>query len=501
MTQTAPERLPQATQLLRTNCVHFIGIGGSGMSGIAELMHNLGYRIQGSDAHSTATTQRLATMGIRVMQGHHADHLAPADVVVISSAIPRDNPELETARAHNIPVVGRAEMLAELMRFRHCISVAGSHGKTTTTSLVASLLVEGGIDPTVVNGGIINNWGSSARLGSGDWMIVEADESDGSFVRLPSTLAVVTNIDAEHLDHYGGIETVHAAFESFLRAVPFYGTLVLCGDRPELRKLMAKIKERRIVTYGTNPQVAYRAMNIRVGADKRTRFDLRVMGADPSSSPIDVADFTTSLLGEHNVMNVLAALTVGHTLGLDLEGMRGSIDRFGGVARRFTHRGTHNEAEIYDDYGHHPTEIKAVLGSVRSVTAQRIIAIVQPHRYSRVADLFEDFCAAFDDADTVYIADIFAAGEAPIPGITQEHLIEAIREHGHRDVRHYESVAALTNEWDNQLAKDDYVVFLGAGSITGWSKEFATALADRAGKTGKTGGAGKTGKADIGATP
>ena len=470
--------------------VHFIGIGGSGMSGIAELMHNIGHRVQGSDLNDTATTARLSELGIAVMRGHTAENVAGCAAVVVSSAIPADNAELVAARGTGIPIVGRAEMLAELMRYKHCIAVAGSHGKTTTTSLVATLLEDGGVDPTVVNGGIVNNWNSSSRLGSGEWMVVEADESDGSFVRLPSTLAVVTNIDSEHLDHYGEMDKVFETFESFLRSVPFYGTLILCSDRPELRKLMARITERKIVTFGTNPQATYRAMNIRIGADKRTYFDLRVLphramspsrvsfdpGVESGAEPAVIEGFSTALLGEHNICNVLAAIVVGDLLGIPFAVLQRALAGFGGVARRFTYRGTYNGAEIYDDYGHHPTEIHAVLSSVRKVSDKRLIAVFQPHRYSRVSHLWDDFCSAFDHADLVYVSEVYAAGEQAIAGIDRAGIVAGMRAQGHRAVLPFHSSAELAADLAPTLAEGEHVVFFGAGTITAWSREFADIL-------------------------
>ncbi|MEM0923873.1 MAG: UDP-N-acetylmuramate--L-alanine ligase, partial [Pseudomonadota bacterium] len=407
--------------------IHFVGIGGIGMSGIAEVMLNLGYRVQGSDLKESAIVTRLRNLGAEIFIGQRAENLGEAGVVVISSAIKRGNAELDEARARALPVVRRAEMLAELMRLRWNVAVGGTHGKTTTTSLVAALLDAGGEDPTVINGGIIHAYGSNARKGEGRWMVVEADESDGTFVKLPATIAVVTNIDPEHMDHYGTVEALRDGFDAFVSNIPFYGALVACIDHPEVQSLIGRVTDRRVVTYGTSRQADIRAENIRYEGGVMA-FDvvLRDEGAHPMTLPMP---------GEHNVLNALAAIGVARELRIDLPDIAKGLAGFDGVKRRFTRVGTWNGATIIDDYGHHPVEIAAVLKAARaSVDADggRVIAIHQPHRFSRLHDLFEEFCTAFNDADVVAITDVFAAGEAPIDGVSRDALVGGLRAHGHR---------------------------------------------------------------------
>ncbi|MBK8457130.1 MAG: UDP-N-acetylmuramate--L-alanine ligase [Phyllobacteriaceae bacterium] len=447
--------------------VHFIGIGGIGMSGIAEVLHNLGYKVQGSDQSDSANVQRLRAKGIACHVGHRADNLGEAEVVVVSTAIKANNPELVAAREKLIPVVRRAEMLAELMRFRQAIAIGGTHGKTTTTSLVATLLDAGGLDPTVVNGGIINAYGTNARMGAGEWMVVEADESDGTFLKLPADVVIVTNIDPEHLDHYKTFDAVKDAFRQFVENVPFYGFGVMCIDHPDVQALVSRIEDRRVITYGENPQADVRFTSVRPqGAG--SRFEV-VIRDRKSGVETHLTDLMIPMPGRHNVSNATAAIAVAHELGMGDEAIRRGLAAFGGVKRRFTPTGSWNGVSIYDDYGHHPVEIRAVLKAARESCAGRVIAIVQPHRYTRLSDLFGDFSAAFNDADTVAVAPVYAAGEEPIAGVNSEALVQRIRTGGHRDARHIagpEAIAPMVQE----LAKPgDFVIFLGAGNITSWA--------------------------------
>jgi len=454
--------------------VHFVGIGGIGMSGIAEVLANQGYRVRGSDVADGPNVQRLRERGIDVAVGHAAANLGDAAVVVVSSAIKRENPEIAEARARGLPVVRRAEMLAELMRLKSAVAVGGTHGKTTTTSMVAALLDAGGLDPTVINGGIINAYGTNARMGEGDWMVVEADESDGTFVKLPADIVIVTNIDPEHLDHYGQFEGVRDAFRAFVENVPFYGFAVMCLDHPEVQALVARIEDRRIITYGRNPQADVRFRNLSFSGG-RSRFVVdwrdRVTGETET-----IADLAIGMPGEHNVSNATAALAVARGIGIDSDAIRRGLAGFGGVKRRFTHTGTWNGVDVYDDYGHHPVEIAAVLRAARSATEGRIIAVHQPHRYTRLSSLFSEFCTCFNEADTIVIADVYAAGEAPVEGADRDALVRGLRAGGHRDAR------ALAREEDlapliASLAEPgDMVVCLGAGSITKWANALPRAL-------------------------
>ncbi|SHO63054.1 UDP-N-acetylmuramate--L-alanine ligase [Pseudoxanthobacter soli DSM 19599] len=447
--------------------VHFVGIGGIGMSGIAEVLHNLGYPVQGSDISESANVARLREKGIPVAVGHDAANLGQATVIVVSSAVKRDNPELVAARLRLLPVVRRAEMLAELMRLKQSVAIAGTHGKTTTTSLVATLLDAGGLDPTVINGGIINAYGTNARLGGGEWLVAEADESDGTFLKLPADIAVVTNIDPEHLDHYGTFEKVRAAFEQFVENVPFYGFAVMCLDHPEVQSLVREIEDRRIITYGFNPQADVRCHNVEMGARGST-FSVtihdRVTGATKT-----IADIALPVLGRHNVSNATAAIAVADRLGIASDEIRHGLAGFAGVKRRFTHTGTWNGVDIFDDYGHHPVEIRAVLKAAREATRGRVVAVVQPHRYSRLQSLFADFCTCFNDAETVIVADVYAAGEAPIPGIDRDALVQGLRTSGHRDAVALPSHADLAGLVRGKVQPGDIVVCLGAGSITQWA--------------------------------
>ncbi|WP_420394619.1 UDP-N-acetylmuramate--L-alanine ligase [Acuticoccus sp.] len=446
--------------------VHFVGIGGIGMSGIAEVLHNLGYKVQGSDIAEGSNVQRLRDKGIEVAIGHDAENIGQATVIVVSSAVRRDNPELVAARARLLPVVRRAEMLAELMRLKQAIAVGGTHGKTTTTSLIATLLEAGGLDPTVINGGIINAYGTNARLGEGDWLVAEADESDGTFVKLPADIAVVTNIDPEHLDHYGTFDGLRAAFRTFVENVPFYGFAVMCTDHPEVQAMVGRIEDRRMITYGANPQADARFVDVAPGA--RTEFAV-VLTDRVSGSQRRIGDLSLPMPGIHNVSNATAAIAVADRLGIDGDAIRRGLDGFRGVRRRFTHVGDWNGVAIYDDYGHHPVEIRAVLTAARHAARGKVVAVVQPHRYTRLAALFDDFCACFNDADVVVVTDVYAAGEPPIPGVDRDALVAGLAAHGHRDALALggrEALAALIRE---RAAPGDMVICLGAGSITQWA--------------------------------
>jgi UDP-N-acetylmuramate--alanine ligase len=456
--------------------LHFVGIGGIGMSGIAEVMHNLGYHVQGSDVADNANIARLRKLGLKVSIGHGADNLGEAKVIVVSSAIKRDNPEVMAARERHLPVVRRAEMLAELMRLKWCVAVGGTHGKTTTTSLVAAMLDAGGLDPTVINGGIINAYGTNARLGTGQWMVVEADESDGTFVKLPATVAVVTNIDPEHLDHYGYYDAVKSAFKTFVENIPFYGFAVMCLDHPEVQAMLAHIEDRRVVTYGLSPQADLRAVNLRQELG-RVYFDVLIT-ARGETSPQVIENLLLPMMGEHNVVNSLAAIAVAHEMGLPEEAIRRALERFDGVKRRFTHTGSWNGVTVIDDYGHHPVEIAAVLKAARGGIGQgRIIAVVQPHRYSRLRDLFDEFCRCFNDADVVVVAPVYSAGEAPIEGINRDALVDGIAKRGHRQVLALEDGSALPHMIVEIVRPGDMVICLGAGNITAWAQELPQALA------------------------
>jgi UDP-N-acetylmuramate--alanine ligase len=456
--------------------IHFVGIGGIGMSGIAEVLANQGYRVRGSDLSESANVQRLRGRGIDVVIGHSGNNLADAEVVVVSSAIRRDNPELVEARARGLPVVRRAEMLAELMRLKSAIAVGGTHGKTTTTSMIAALLDAGGLDPTVINGGIINSYGTNARIGTGDWMVVESDESDGTFVRLPADIAVVTNIDPEHLDHYGTFDALRDAFRAFVENVPFYGFAVMCLDHPEVQALVARIEDRRLITYGRNPQaeVRYRDVSFDGG---RMRFAIdrsdRVSG---EAEAID--DLAIAMPGEHNVSNATAAVAVARALGIGADAIRSGLKNFGGVKRRFTHTGSWNGIAVYDDYGHHPVEIAAVLRAARAAAGGRVIAVAQPHRYTRLKNLFAEFCTCFNEADTVIVAEVYPAGEAPIEGADRDSLVQGLRSGGHRDARALDREEALPALIASLARPGDMVVCLGAGSITKWAHALPQQLAE-----------------------
>ena len=447
--------------------IHFVGIGGIGMSGIAEVLCNLGYTVQGSDASESANVARLRDKGIKVSVSHKAEHVDGADVVVVSTAIKRDNPELMAARAQRIPVVRRAEMLAELMRLKSCVAIAGTHGKTTTTSMVAALLDAADLDPTVINGGIINAYGTNARLGAGEWMVVEADESDGTFLKLPADVAIVTNVDPEHLDYFKTFEAVQEAFRNFVENVPFYGFAVMCIDHPVVQSIVGKIEDRRIITYGENPQADARLIDLNpTGGGSSFKVAFRDRKTDVAH---EIADLVLPMPGRHNALNATAAIAVAHELGLADETIRKALAGFGGVRRRFTKTGEWNGVTIIDDYGHHPVEISAVLKAARESTNGKIIAVVQPHRFTRLQSLFEEFCTCFNDADTVVVAEVYPAGEAPISGIDRDHFVLGLRAHGHREVIPLPNSADLAGVISGIAGRGDYVVCLGAGNITQWA--------------------------------
>ena len=454
--------------------IHFVGIGGIGMSGIAEVMHNLGYSVQGSDLAEGASVERLRKRGIEVFVGHDAANLGDAAVVVTSTAVKRDNPEVAAALDRRIPVVRRAEMLAELMRLKKTVAVAGTHGKTTTTSMIAALLDAGGVDPTVINGGIIESYGSNARLGGSEWMVVEADESDGSFLRLDGTIAVVTNIDPEHLDHYGSFDAVKAAFVEFIENVPFYGLAVLCIDHPEVQAVIGKVRDRRVLTYGLSAQADLRGENIR-SQDAGNMFDAVLRDRDGHERRI--ASIFLPMPGRHNVQNALAAIAVALEMGCEEGTIRSGFAQFGGVRRRFTRVGEVGGATVIDDYAHHPVEIRAVLAAAREAASGRVIAVVQPHRFTRLRDLMSDFQACFNDADMVYAAPVYPAGEAPIEGISSAALVEGMRASGHRSASEIAGPDELAAALAGVVRPGDYVVCLGAGDITKWAAGLADGIA------------------------
>jgi UDP-N-acetylmuramate--alanine ligase len=446
--------------------IHFVGIGGIGMSGIAEIMLRIGYTVQGSDAKASANTERLQALGAKIFIGQDASNVDGASAVVYSTAVKQDNPEMVAGRAARLPLVRRAEMLAELMRLKFSIAVGGTHGKTTTTSMVAALLDAGELDPTVVNGGIINAYGTNAKVGEGDWIVVEADESDGTFLKLKSTVAIVTNIDAEHLDHWGDFDAVKRGFQDFVENIPFYGFAAICTDHPEVQALAARVENRRLIAYGENPQAEIRAVDILAGPDGTT-FSVVVQGRDAEA--VTLERLHLPMPGRHNMLNALAAIAVARELKVSEADIRKGLAGFGGVKRRFTTTGVVGGVRIVDDYGHHPVEIAAVLRAARQVTEGRVIAVVQPHRYTRLRDLMAEFSACFADADTVIVADVYTAGEQPIPGIDRDALVESARRFGHRRALPLDSVAALPRLIAEEARAGDLVVLLGAGDITTWA--------------------------------
>ena len=458
--------------------IHFIGIGGIGMSGIAEVMANLGYKVQGSDVAEGYVVEGLRAKGIKVMIGHKAENLGDAAVVVTSTAIKRGNPEVELALERRVPVVRRAEMLAELMRLKSTVAIAGTHGKTTTTSMVAALLDAGGVDPTVINGGIINSYGSNARLGASDWMVVEADEIDGSFLRLDGTIAVVTNIDPEHLDHYGSFEKVKDCFVEFVENVPFYGAALLCIDHPEVQAIIPRVRDRKVVTYGFSAQADVRGDNV-TPVPGGNQFDVVIRDRDGNLRRIEGVNLP--MPGRHNVQNALAAIGVALEMGISDDIIAGGFAKFGGVKRRFTKVGEvaigDGGVTIIDDYGHHPVEIRAVLAAAREGAKNRVIAVVQPHRYTRLRDLMVDFQTAFNDADIVYVAPVYPAGEQPIEGVDAAALVSGLKQRGHRAAQVIEGADALAIALAESVQQDDMVICLGAGDITKWAAGLADAIA------------------------
>jgi UDP-N-acetylmuramate--alanine ligase len=469
-----------ATKLpLELGPIHFVGIGGIGMSGIAEVLMTLGYRVQGSDAKASKITDRLVKLGATVFEGQSAANIGEAAVVVISSAIKKGNPELEEARLRKLPVVRRAEMLAELMRLRSNIAVAGTHGKTTTTTMVATLLDKGGFDPTVINGGVIHAYGSNARAGAGEWMVVEADESDGSFNRLPATIAIVTNIDPEHMEHWGTFDALRKGFLDFVSNIPFYGLAVCCTDHPEVQALVGRLTDRRVMTFGFNAQADVRAVNLTYESGV-AHFDVALQG----EGDVMIEGCTLPMPGDHNVSNALAAVAVARHLGMKRDEIREALAGFAGVNRRFTKVAEVNGVTIIDDYGHHPVEIAAVLRAARqaiaSVSGGRVIAVHQPHRYSRLSNLFEEFCTCFNEADVVAIADVYAAGEDPIPGASRDDLVAGLIAHGHRHARACMDEVDLARLVREQARPGDMVVCLGAGTISAWANGLPARLMGQA---------------------
>ncbi len=460
---------------LSIGTIHFVGIGGIGMSGIAEVLHTLGYSVQGSDIADSANVRRLREAGIPIAIGHDPANLGNAQVVVVSSAVKRDNPEVLAARARFVPVVRRAEMLAELMRLRWSIAVGGTHGKTTTTSLIAAVLEAAQLDPTVINGGIINAYGTNTRLGAGEWMVVEADESDGSFLRLPAVIAVVTNMDPEHLDHWGTPEAMIAGYDQFVANIPFYGFAVLCIDHPAVQQMIPRLSDRRIITYGFSPQADVRAERVvadRLGATFEVVLTDRTRNRSRKTGP-----FRLPMLGHHNVQNALAAVAVGSEMMIDDDTLRSAFAAFRGVKRRFTKTGEAGGITVIDDYGHHPVEIAAVLKAARQAGARDVVAVVQPHRYTRLHSLFNEFCGCMNDAGTVIVADVYPAGETPIPGVTRDALVDGLRARGHRSVVPLPSPDLLA-EMISAIAKPgDFVVCLGAGNVTHWAAALPAELA------------------------
>ena len=456
--------------------VHFVGIGGIGMSGIAEVMKTIGYRVQGSDIAENYNVMRLRKLGIEVQLGHRRENIADAQVVVVSSAVQGDNPEVQEARRRYLPIVRRAEMLAELMRFKSCVAVGGTHGKTTTTSIVACLLDAAGFDPTVINGGIINAYGTNARLGAGDWMVVESDESDGTFVKLPAEIVVVTNIDPEHLDHYGSFEAAKAAYLAFVENIPFYGFAVMCVDHPEVQALIGKVVDRRIVTYGTSAQADTRLIELDC-RNGECRFSIQITSRRNGEIRL-ITDLRLPMPGEHNALNATAAVAVAAELGIAEDVIRQGLNNFAGVKRRFSRTGSHAGITVIDDYGHHPVEIAAVLGAARRSAEGRVIAVLQPHRFSRLAQLFNEFCTCCNGADAVIVAPVYPAGEAPIEGVTHEALAQGLRDRGHRQVWRIDSPDELPKLVRSLAESGDVVIFLGAGNITQWAHALPGQLAE-----------------------
>jgi len=458
--------------------IHFVGIGGIGMSGIAEVMHNLGYEVQGSDINEGPAVLRLREQGVTVKIGHGKENVEGAAVVVTSTAVRRTNPEVAHALENRIPVVRRAEMLAELMRLKSTVAVAGTHGKTTTTSMIASLLDQGDVDPTVINGGIIEQYGSNARLGDSDWMVVEADESDGSFLRLDGTIAVVTNIDPEHLDHYGDFDGVKRAFVEFIHNVPFYGAAILCVDHPEVQAVIGDVRDRKVVTYGFSLQADICGVNV-VPSEGGNTFDVIIRQRGEEDRRIEGVHLP--MPGRHNVQNALAAIAVAIEMGCPDDVIREGFGSFGGVRRRFTKVGSvtleGGSVSVIDDYAHHPVEIRAVLGAAReAVPKGKVIAVAQPHRYTRLRDLMDDFQTCFNDADDVFVTPVYEAGESPIEGADAAALVAGLKSRGHRSARTIANEGDLAKALAAKVEAGDIIVCLGAGDITKWAVELAPAI-------------------------
>ncbi len=448
--------------------IHFVGIGGIGMSGIAETLHALGYQVQGSDLSENANVTRLRDLGIHIDIGQRAENIEHASVLVVSTAVKDDNPEVVAARTRLVPVVRRAEMLAELMRLKWSIAVGGTHGKTTTTSLVAAMLDAADRDPTVINGGIINAYGTNARLGEGDWMVVEADESDGTFVKLPAAIVVVTNIDPEHLDFYGNFGAVREAFATFVSNIPFYGFAAMCIDHPEVQALIPQLKDRRIVTYGFSRQADIQGVSLETDSCGM-QFNVNIAPRTGSNARM-IENVRLPMFGAHNAQNALAAVTIAIEMNIPDAVIQDAFNGFAGVKRRFTKTGDAGGIQVIDDYGHHPVEISAVLNAARGATAGQVMAIFQPHRYSRVESLFDDFCTCFNDADIVFVSDIYPAGEAPIAGVDRDALVDGLRARGHRDVRPLSDPDRLAELIAESGREGDMVVCLGAGTVTNWAQ-------------------------------
>lgn len=458
--------------------IHFIGIGGIGMSGIAEVLYSLGYEVQGSDMSDSANVKRLHDQGIEVFVGHTAQNVKDAAIVVISSAIKDENPELKAARNARKTIVRRAEMLAEIMRLKWSIAIAGTHGKTTTTTMVGAMLEEAGYDPTIINGGIIHKYGTNTRIGASDWIVAEADESDGTFTKLPTTVAVVTNIDPEHMESYGSYDNIKAAFRRFIDNLPFYGFAVMCLDHPAVQEMIPALADRRVITYGFNPQADVQVSNIRTGPDGST-FDVTFSGILNNDKDETVRDVFMPMLGDHNISNSLASLAIAHEMGVPVATMKTALKNFSGVKRRFTKTGESNGVTVIDDYAHHPVEIKAVLKAARQAvekSGKKVIAVMQPHRYTRLHDLFEDFCTCFNDADSVMIADVYEAGEDPIAGADKQHLVAGIIERGHKHTQELPDTESLPRMVSDIAEEGDYVICLGAGNISAWAYDLPAQL-------------------------
>jgi UDP-N-acetylmuramate--alanine ligase len=477
MSAVAASAIAQTRVPLGIGAIHFIGIGGIGMSGIAEIMHNLGYKVQGSDVSDNPNVRRLRAMGIPVAVGHAAENVGDAHVVVYSSAVKPGNVEFDAARVQNLPLVRRAEMLAEIMRLKWCVAVAGTNGKTTTTTMVASLLDAGGLDPTVVNGGIVNAYGTNARLGRGEWVVVEADESDGTFLRLPATVAVVTNVDPDHLDYYVTFDRMREAFQRFIENVPFYGFAVVCLDHPEVQAMVGRIEDRRLITYGLSPQSDVRAINVAF-SQGNSQFDV-VIADRRAATETQLDGITLPMPGEHNVLNALAAIAVARELGVGDDTIKAGLAKFAGVGRRFTKVGEWNGATIIDDYAHNPFKIAAALKAARQAYSGPIVAVVQPHRYTRLHDTFEQFSTCLNDADVAIIAPVYAAGEKPIAGIDHHSYAESLRAHGHRNVLTIEGEQEFAAAITPFAKPGGVIVCLGAGSITQWAAGLEAALNEK----------------------